>query len=111
MWHDVAPWERRLAEIDAARHPLFRRTDPVTSQLAAREAVGVQADHQRRILAALALGPAGQTLIAARADLEKHAVGKRLSEMERRGLIKQTGRKILNSVGRKEREWRATNGR
>jgi hypothetical protein len=106
MWHDVAPWERRMAEIDAARHPLFRRTDPVTSQLAARQAVGVQADHFRRILAALDVGPAGQTLIAARCGLDAHRVCKRLGEMGRRGLIQTTGRLILNSAGRKEREWR-----
>jgi hypothetical protein len=106
MWHDVTPWERRRAICEAERYPLFRTTDPVTSRLAAAQAVGVQADHFRRILGALGRGPAGQTLIADRADLEKHAVGKRLSEMERRGLIEQTGRKILNSVGRKEREWR-----
>ena len=110
MWHDVAPWERRLAEIDAARHPLFRRTDPVTSQLAARQAVGVQADHQRRILEALELGPAGATVIAKRCGLDKHRVGKRLGEMGRDGLIQKTGRLLVNEAGRREREWRATDG-
>lgn len=105
-WHDPTPWARRLAEIDAERYPLFRTTGPVTSRLAARQAVGVQADHFRRILAALGVGPAGQTLLAARCGLDAHRVCKRLGEMGRRGLIETTGRLILNSAGRKEREWR-----
>lgn len=111
MWHDVTPWERRLAEIDSARFPLFRQTDPETSKQAARQAVGVQADHHRRILAALELGPAGQTVIGQRCNLDKHKVGKRLGEMGRLGLIEQTGRVLVNETGRREREWRRATSR
>jgi hypothetical protein len=108
MWHDETPWGRRLAEIDAARFPLFRQSDPSTSKAAAAQAVGVQADHHRRILAALELGPAGATVIAERCGLDKHRVGKRLGEMGRAGLIQTTGRELVNEAGRKEREWRKT---
>jgi hypothetical protein len=107
MWHDVTPWERRRAICEAERYPLFRRRDPVTSELAAREAVGVQTDHQRRILKALELGPAGATVISKRCGLDKHRVGKRLGEMGRDGLIQKTGRSLVNEAGRREREWRA----
>jgi hypothetical protein len=107
---DATPWARRLAEIDAARFPLFRKDGPETSKQAARQAVGVQADHHRRILEALELGPAGQTLIGQRCNLDKHRVGKRLGEMGRLGLIQQTGRTLVNETGRREREWRATDG-
>ncbi len=107
---DATPWARRLAEIDAARFPLFRKDGPETSKQAARQAVGVQADHHRRILKALELGPAGQTLIGQRCNLDTHRVNKRLSEMGRLGLIEQTGRVLVNETGRREREWRATHG-
>jgi predicted Rossmann fold nucleotide-binding protein DprA/Smf involved in DNA uptake len=108
MWHDVTPWERRRAISEAERHPLFRTTDPVTSRLAARQAVGVQADHHQRILKALELGPASATGIAARSGLDKHRVLKRLRELNRSGLIQETGRLLVNEAGRREREWRMT---
>lgn len=112
VWHDSTPWDRRLAEIDSARFPLFRKDGPETSRQAAKQAVGVQADHHRRILAALELGPAGATVIGQRCNLDKHKVGKRLGEMGRIGLIETTGRVLVNETGRKEREWRrAMDGR
>jgi hypothetical protein len=111
MWHDDTPWGRRLAEIDAARYPLFRQSDPPTSKAAAAQAVGVQADHHRRILAALELGPASACGIAARSGLDKHRVLKRLGEMGKLGLIQTTGRELVNEAGRREREWRKTDGR
>lgn len=106
VWHDNTPWERRLAEIDAVAFPLFRQTDPETSKQAAAQAVGIQADHHRRILKALEVGPAGQTVIGQRCDLDKHRVGKRLGEMGKLGLIEKTGRVLVNETGRREREWR-----
>lgn len=89
--------------------PLFaavRRTDPPTSHAAAREAVGLRSDHQRRILEALALGPAGASGISARCGLVPHQIGKRISELAKAGSIVETGRTVRSSSGRGEREWR-----
>jgi hypothetical protein len=46
--------------------PLVRRTDPVTSKLAGREARGFRGEHHRLILEALAASPGGASAIAQR---------------------------------------------
>ncbi len=87
--------------------PLFRRTDPVTSKVAgvaAREFLG---EHERRILEALAAGPAHRDEIARRSGLEKDAVWRRLAAMERRGEIKRTGQFSRGDSGMKQAVWRA----
>jgi predicted ArsR family transcriptional regulator len=71
--------------------PLFRRTDPVTSKLAGVAAREFKGDHERRILEALAAGPAHRDEIARRSGLEQAAVWRRLAAMERRGLIVKDG--------------------
>jgi predicted ArsR family transcriptional regulator len=71
--------------------PLFRRTDPVTSKLAGVAAREFKGDHERRILEALAAGPAHRDEIARRSGLEQAAVWRRLAAMERRGLIEKAG--------------------
>lgn len=85
--------------------PLARRSDPATSHLAAAQAGELQAAHQREILAALKLGPAGKSAIAARSGLDGHAVARRLPELQRKGLAKPTGRTVPSTSGRDEREW------
>jgi len=85
--------------------PLARKSDPVTSHLAAAQAGELQAAHQREILATLKLGPAGKSAIAARSGLDGHAVARRLPELERKGLAGPTGRTVLSESGRSEREW------
>jgi hypothetical protein len=85
--------------------PLARRSDPVTSHLAAAQAGELQAAHQREILAALKLGPAGKSEIAARSKLDGHAVARRLPELQRKGLASPTGRTVPSTSGREEREW------
>jgi len=76
--------------------PLFaaaaRRTDPPTSHAAAKRAP-VRGD-KLKILKALAAGPGGQTLLAARTGLTVAAVGKRLSELRTDGHIERTGREV-----------------
>lgn len=89
--------------------PLFAaagRSDPPTSHAAAREAVGLRSDHQRRILEALAIGPAGASGIASRCGLVPHQVNKRISELAKAGTIVETGRTVRSASGRGEREWR-----
>jgi len=88
--------------------PMFaaaRRTDPATSQAAARTAP--VAEHQRLILEALAEGPAGASGIAARCGLLPHQIGKRINELSKAGRIAETGRVVTSAGGRGEREWRA----
>ena len=87
--------------------PLARRTDPDTSHQAARQAKELAAMHQRTILACLeAHGPLGKDGIGARTQLTGHAVGKRMAELQRMGLVTLTGRNVPSTAGRAEREWR-----
>jgi predicted ArsR family transcriptional regulator len=71
--------------------PLFRRTDPETSRLAAARVREFSGQHERLILEALAAGPAHRDEIAMRSGLEKAAVWRRLAALERRGLIVKDG--------------------
>lgn len=82
--------------------PLFRRDDPPTSQAAAARAVTFRGEHARKIVEALAAGPAGQTEIAKRAGMTVAAVSKRLKELREGGAIERTGR----VVGGGESEYR-----
>ena len=83
-----------------------RRTDPAPSRISAGMAGELRADHQRRIVEALRASPAGASEIAGRVGLVAHQVGKRLGELERAGVIEQTGRMVLSAARRPEREWR-----
>jgi predicted ArsR family transcriptional regulator len=76
---------------DADCGPLFRTTDPVTSKIAGTMAREFKGDHERRILEALAAGPAHRDEIARRAGMTHDAVWRRLAAMERRGLIVKAG--------------------
>jgi hypothetical protein len=90
-----------------AHLPVFaqaRRTDPPTSQQAARRAP--VRGHAAKVLEALRAGPAGQTVLAARCGLLPHQVNKRLADLDRVGLAVPTGREVVNEGGHREREWR-----
>jgi predicted ArsR family transcriptional regulator len=76
---------------DADCGPLFRTTDPVTSKIAGTMAREFKGDHERRILEALAAGPAHRDEIARRSGMTRDAVWRRLAAMERRGLIEKAG--------------------
>ena len=87
--------------------PLFqaaRRTDPRTSAAAAARATEFKGDHARRILEALAAGPAGQTEIARRTGLTVAQVSKRLHELRKVEAIERTGREVASG----ENEYRKT---
>lgn len=90
-----------------ASMPLARHSDPATSHQAAAQAVQLAADQHIVILAALGRGPAGADGIAARCRLSGHQVLKRMSELERMGLARLTGKVVLSTSGRQQREWSA----
>ena len=79
--------------------PLARSTDPETSHEAAAAVPEFEADHHAKILDALLLGPAGATEIARRCKLGRDQVGKRLCELERRGLVVKDG--VVRNLNRK----------
>ena len=81
-----------------------RRSDPATSHAAA--ATAPVAEHQAKILDALAIGPAGASGVAVRCGLSSHQVNKRLTELAKAGRIVETGRLVRSGSGRQEREWR-----
>lgn len=95
-----------LIEHDLPLWAACRRSDPVPSRIAAGMAGELRADHQRRIVEALRVSPAGASEIAERVGLVAHQVGKRLGELERAGAIETTGRTVLSASRRPEREWR-----
>jgi predicted Rossmann fold nucleotide-binding protein DprA/Smf involved in DNA uptake len=84
---------------------LARAGDPVTSQSAAARVREFAGQHHRAIIEALREAPGGPSTIAQRSGLVAHQVGKRIHELEKAGLIKQTGRLVESASGRQEREW------
>lgn len=86
--------------------PIARRADPPTSHAAAATVRTFAGEHHAAILAALALGPAGASGIAARCGLLPHQIGKRINELAKTGQIVETGRTVRSTSGRGEREWR-----
>lgn len=87
--------------------PLFRTTDPATSKAAGVAAREFKGDHERRILEALAAGPAHRDEIARRAGMTRDAVWRRLAAMERRGLIEKAGT-ARGESGLRQSVYRAT---
>jgi len=88
--------------------PRARSSDPATSHAAARSAKELQADHCATIRAALdKYGPMGKDGIAARTRLDGVQVCRRLVELERANLVRATGRTVMSTAGRAEREWMA----
>jgi len=83
--------------------PAARRTDPATSHEAAARAKTFSGEHARRILDALAAGPAGQSEIARRTGMTVAAVSKRLGELRRAGAIERDGDAVSVSGGREAR--------
>jgi DNA-binding Lrp family transcriptional regulator len=53
----------------------------------------------------LKVSAAGKTLIAKRAGLHHGQVARRLTELERNGIIGLTGKTVKSDSNRQEREW------
>lgn len=85
--------------------PRARRSDPVTSHLAAVSAKDLAAQHRILILGALGYGPAGKDQIAKLTKLTGVQVCRRLGELERAGAARPTGKTVTSAAGRQEREW------
>ena len=68
-----------------------RKHDPETSQRSAGNARQFAAGHFVLILDALERGPATFKEISERCGLERHAVARRLPELEKAGKVAQTG--------------------
>lgn len=104
-----------LPQLDAALAPVehdvaanVRAHDPVTSFVAARMAREFAQAQCDRILAVLkAHGPLSKDQIAARLRLEGHAIGKRLPDLQKRGLAVPTDEIRKSAANRPERVWRA----
>jgi hypothetical protein len=89
--------------------PIFaaaRRDDPSTSHKAAAAVPAIRGDHARRILEALAAGPAGKTEIGSRSGLTEQQVARRMHELLRTGAVERTGRAVKSASGCPECEYR-----
>lgn len=86
--------------------PLARHGDPGTSHRAADRAAALARRHREVILCCLEdHGPLGKDGIAARTQLTGVAVARRMCEMERAGQVQPTGKTVVSTAGRHEREW------
>lgn len=91
---------------------IARRNGPTTSHQAARRVSEFARQHHQQIVGVLGHHPEGLTVheIAAMCRLDAHAVGKRMSELERDGQIEQA-RDLMGDVtrpspsGRPARVW------
>jgi hypothetical protein len=87
-----------------------RRTDPITSHLAAASISDAAKAHYELIVTCLKkYGPMGKDSIAMHTNMngfaDGNAVARRLPEIEKMGLVEPTGKLVLSRSGRKEREW------
>ena len=86
--------------------PAARKTDPVTSHLAAGEARELASRHRKTIVDVLRRhGRLGKDGIAAKCFLDGVAVCRRTVELQRANIIKPTGKLVPSTSGRLEREW------
>ena len=85
---------------------LARKNNPQTSHEAAQSVKDFAKHHQTQILECLqTFGALGKDGIAEHTKLDKSQVSRRLNEIEKQGLIVQTGRLVRSKSGRREREW------
>lgn len=97
-----------LMGLERVTLPRARRADPPTSHAAAAEARELAQRHRDIIVAALkAHGPASKDGIAARTRLTGVMVARRTVELQRAGLIRDTGKRAPSTAGRPERVWEA----
>ena len=87
---------------------LSRKSDPITSHLAAARVSEFSSAHCKLICDALAeCGPMTCDEIADHTGLLGHQVNKRVSDLQRKGEAEPTGELRLSGSGRKARVWRS----
>lgn len=86
---------------------LSRRSDPVTSHLAAARVGEFSSAHCQLICDALSeCGPMTCDEIAGHTGLLGHQVNKRVTDLQRKGMAEPTGELRLSGSGRQARVWR-----
>jgi predicted ArsR family transcriptional regulator len=88
--------------------PKARKSDPVTSYIAAQVAKKRQMPDAYLILGALKQGPATVDRLAKIIGRPAHALGKRLPELHEAGAIRLTGKTLPGDSGTAQREWTLT---
>jgi len=87
--------------------PRVRKSDPLTSFVAADSAKDLAKKHGSIIVQCLVQhGPLGKDGIATHTGLDGNQVARRLKELETLGLIGLTGKTVASKSKRQEREWR-----
>jgi predicted ArsR family transcriptional regulator len=102
--------QRSLFDDPLPAHCRSRRTDPVSSKLAAEEMTqsGAIGRQQLEVLEALRKhGPCTSAELAFRSGLDRHLCGRRLPDLAKQRLVIQ-GAVRACSVGRPACEWRVT---
>jgi predicted Rossmann fold nucleotide-binding protein DprA/Smf involved in DNA uptake len=91
--------------VQSIRPPKSRKSDPVTSYIAAQVAKKRQTPDAYLILGALKQGPATVDRLAKIIGRPAHALGKRLPELHEAGAIRLTGKTLPGDSGTAQREW------
>lgn len=92
---------------------MFRETDPATSRESAARVKEFQTEHHAAILHALSVFVeplAAEQISDVLGDLDKVQVGKRMSELERAGLVVLTSERHVNRSGRGGLRYRLARG-
>ena len=88
-----------------------RKLDPITSHLSAEQAQPLAQNHAEMIYKCLLEhGATGKDGIAKLTGLNPNQVARRLPEMEKMGIVQQTGQLVMSEAKRKEREWSLIKG-
>ena len=83
-----------------------RKSDPVTSHMAAEQIKESAPQHMELIYNCLLNhGPLGKDGIASRTGLDPNQVARRLPELKKMGVVDTTGQTVTSNAGRSEREW------
>jgi len=83
-----------------------RTLDPTTSHQAAEEIKSIAPIHMQRIHDCLhEHGPLGKDGIARLTGMNPNQISRRLPEMQKMNLVKETGFFVPSDAGRNEREW------